>query len=115
MLNDGHARQLLSGERLHTPHLIDAEVASGLRRHFQSNKVSSTDGWNALNAWRHVAVTRYPVYGLLERIWSLRQDVSSYDASYVALAESLDCVLVTADGRLSNAAHVRCTITVAPR
>jgi predicted nucleic acid-binding protein len=50
-----------------------------------------------LDPWRRIGVTRYPASGLLQRIWELRDDVSAYDASYVAVAESLDCALVTAD------------------
>jgi|ERR1700757_3111455 predicted nucleic acid-binding protein len=115
LLNDGPARQLMGVERLHTAHLIDSEIASGLRRQVQKKKLKASDGWNALRTWRHLAVTRYPVYGLFERIWELRENVSAYDASYVALAESLGCALVTGDARLSNATRPRCPITVVPR
>ena len=58
-----------------------------------------------------LALMRYPMVGLLKRIWALRDNLSAYDASYVALAESLDCALVTADARLSNAPDLRCPIT----
>jgi predicted nucleic acid-binding protein len=115
LLNDGQARQLIAAERLHTAHLIDSEIASGLRRQVQRNRLSAADGWNALRTWRRLAVTRYQVYGLFERIWEIREDLSAYDASYVALAETLDCALVTADGRLSNVSQTRCPITVVPR
>jgi predicted nucleic acid-binding protein len=115
LLNDGPARQLVSTERLHTPHLIDSEIASGLRRQVQRQQLRAADGWKALRTWRRLAVTRYPVYGLFERIWDIRENFSAYDASYVALAENLDCALVTADARLSNAAQARCPITVVPR
>jgi predicted nucleic acid-binding protein len=115
LLNDGQARQLIAAERLHTAHLIDSEIASGLRRQVQRNQLSAADGWNALRTWRRLAVTRYPVYGLFERIWEIRENLSAYDASYVALAETLDCALVTADGRLSSVSQARCPITVVPR
>ena len=115
LLNDGHARQLLRTERLHAPHLIDPEIASALRRQVQRGRVTAGDGWNALDAWRRIALTRYPVIGLLDRVWELRDNLSAYDATYVALAEKADCALVTADARLSNAALVRCSITVVPR
>jgi predicted nucleic acid-binding protein len=115
LLNDGPARQLIAAERLHTPHLIDAEIASGLRRQVQRKQLSAADGWNALRTWRRLAVTRYPVYGLFERIWELRENISAYDASYVALAETLDCALLTADTRLSNAGRALCPVTVVPR
>jgi predicted nucleic acid-binding protein len=55
------------------------------------------------------------VFGLLERIWQLRDNLSAYDASYIALAESLDCTVVTADARLGRAPGITCTVTVVPR
>jgi predicted nucleic acid-binding protein len=115
LLNDGPARRLLGTERLHTPHLVDSEIASGLRRRVGANELSADGGWDALNTWRRLAMTRYSMRGLLERIWELRDNVSAYDASYVALAESLECELVTADARLSRAARIGCPVTVGPR
>jgi predicted nucleic acid-binding protein len=114
LLNDGHARRLLGGERLHAPHLIDSEIASALRRQVHNNRMSATDGWSALDTWRRLALMRYPIPGLLSRIWALRDNLSAYDASYVALAEGLDCTLVTADSRLSIAPDKRCPVTVVP-
>ena len=58
---------------------------------------------------------RYPHDVLLERIWELRDNLTAYDACYVALAETLDCCLVTADARISRAPGIRCPITVVPR
>lgn len=115
LLNDGAARQTLGAEQLHVPHLIDSEVASGLRRHVLAGDLAADDGWTALDAWRHLAVTRYGLTGLLDRIWQLRSSLSAYDAGYVALAESLSCALVTADARLSRAPGLRCVVTVVPR
>jgi predicted nucleic acid-binding protein len=106
---------LIGIERLHTPHLIDSEIASGLRRLVQRNQLSAADGWNALRTWRRLAVTRYPVHGLFERMWEIRENFSASDATYVALAETLDCALVTADARLGHASQARCAITVIPR
>jgi len=115
LLNDGAARQALGAEQLHVPHLIDSEVASGLRRHVLAGDLAADDGWTALDAWRHLAVTRYGLTALLDRIWQLRGSLSAYDAGYVALAESLSCALVTADARLSRAPALRCVVTVVPR
>ena len=114
LLNDGQARRLLGAERLHAPHLIDSEIASALRRQVHNKRISPMDGRNALDTWRRLALARYPIPGMLRRIWALRDNLSAYDASYVALAESLDCALVTADARLSNAPDKRCPVTVIP-
>ena len=60
-------------------------------------------------------MTRYPVFSLLDRVWELRDNLSAYDASYVALAELLDCNLLTADARLSRAPGIRCSMRLVPR
>jgi predicted nucleic acid-binding protein len=115
LYNNGPARQTLGHEQLHAPHLVDSEVASGLRRRVAAGQVKEADGHAALNVWRRLAVTRYATHSLLDRIWELRHNLSSYDAGYVALAEALDCPLVTADARLAGAPGTRCTITIVPR
>jgi predicted nucleic acid-binding protein len=114
LLNAGPAREYLAGEQLHAPHLIDSEVASGLGRHVASRRITVDDGWAALDTWRRLGLTRYAVHALPERVWGLRENLSAYDAGYVALAESLRCSLVTADARISQAPGVRCTIAVVP-
>jgi len=114
LLNDGEARRIMAIESVHVPHLIDAEVASGLRRHARSGSVAPAAAWAALEAWRRAGVQRYPIPGLLERMRELRVNVTSYDACYVALAEGLRCALVTADTQLARATGLRCAVTVVP-
>lgn len=115
LLNDGPARRALNADQLHAPHLVDSEVASGLRRITAVGHVSQAHALAALDAWRRLAITRYGVHGVLDRVWELRHNVSAYDAGYIALAELLGCGLVTADARLSRAVGTRCPITVVPR
>lgn len=115
LLNDGPARRVLAAERLHAPHLIDAEVAHGLRRRVAAREVGAETGWTALDTMRRLGMTRHPVLAYLDRIWALRGALSAYDACYVALAELLDSVLLTADARLSRAPGIRCPVTVVPR
>lgn len=69
----------------------------------------------ALDVWKRVGLIRYAAAPLLERVWELRAAVTAHAAMYVALAENLDCALVTADSRLSGANGPQCAITVVPR
>lgn len=115
LLNAGPARLALRDEQLHVPHLIDSEVVSGLRRQVIAGELEAEVAWTLLNTWRQLGMTRYPTYPLMDRIWALRDNVTTYDASYVALAERLECALLTADGRIGRAAGIRCSVTVVPR
>jgi len=85
-----------------------------LRRRVAGGELANEEAWTLLGTWRSLGVTRYPVFSILDRIWALRENVSAYDASYVALAELLGCALLTADGRLSRAPGLRCAVTVVP-
>ncbi|HLI54884.1 MAG TPA: type II toxin-antitoxin system VapC family toxin [Acidimicrobiales bacterium] len=115
LLNDGPARRAFGDEQVHVPHLIDSEVPNALRRLAASGRLAADAAWETLDRWRRLGLTRYPMVGLLDRIWELRENVSAYDASYIALAERLDCALVTADARLGLAPGTRCVVTVVPR
>ncbi|MHB2024326.1 MAG: type II toxin-antitoxin system VapC family toxin [Mycobacteriales bacterium] len=115
LLNAGPARQVLAEEQLHVPHSIDAEVANALRRRVAASRIEPGDAWSGLDRWRRLGMSRYAVFQLLERVWELRENLSAYDAPYVALAESLDCALLTADVRLGRAPGLRCPVTVVPR
>ena len=114
LLHRGPARQALAADHLHAPYLVDSEVVSTLRRLLSTAQIESEAAWAALETWRRLGLARYAVIGMIERIWELRDNLSAYDASYVALAEQLGCALLTCDGRISRAAGVRCPITVVP-
>jgi predicted nucleic acid-binding protein len=115
LLSAGPARRALASEQLHAPHLIDSEVANALRRASAARRLDADAAWAALDVWRRLGMTRYPAYSLLDRIWEHRDNLSAYDATYVALAELLDCSLLTADARLGRAPGIGCPITVVPR
>jgi predicted nucleic acid-binding protein len=115
LLNAGPARNILASQQLHAPHLIDSEVANALRRQVANQQVHEDVAWAALDALRRLGMTRYPVFALLDRVWQLRDNLSAYDASYVALAELLGCPLLTADARLARAPGIGCAMTVVPR
>jgi predicted nucleic acid-binding protein len=112
LLNAGPARSALASDDLHAPHLVDSEVLSVLRRQVVTGRLAPDAAWKAIDTWRRLGLARYPVIGMVERIWQLRDSLSAYDASYIVLAENLGCALLTCDGRLARAAGVRCPITV---
>jgi predicted nucleic acid-binding protein len=112
LLHDGHAREILARETLTCPHLTDAEVAHAMRAQVAKGVVDSDTAGRALAVWAQLGIERFPVIGFLQRIWELRDNVTAYDATYVALAESLGCALLTADARLARAQGAKCPITV---
>jgi predicted nucleic acid-binding protein len=99
-------------ETLHAPHLLDVEVAQVIRRFAAAGEIDSERGRSALADLADLRLSRYPHGLLLPRIWSLRHNLSAYDAAYVALAEVLDAPLVTRDRRLAAAAGHRVRIEV---
>jgi predicted nucleic acid-binding protein len=80
-----------------------------------AEQLAADSGWTALDAFRRLGMTRYPVFSLLDRVWELRDNLSAYDASHVALAELLACNLLTADARLTRAPGIGCSIMLVPR
>jgi predicted nucleic acid-binding protein len=111
--SDGdRARERLRGEQLAAPELIDLEVVSTLRRAARAKRLDERRSAQALTDLVALPLRRVPHLPLLVRVWELRDNLSAYDASYVALAEALGTVLLTADGRLGRAAGIRCEITV---
>ena len=87
LVSAGQARRAIGAEQVHVPHLIDSEIASGLRRQVFAGRLDADAGWTALDTWRRLGMTRYPVFGVLGRVWELRDNLSAYAAAYVALAE----------------------------
>ena len=84
------ARARLRGERLSAPELVDLEVASVLRRQVRGGEVDIRRAALALADLAALPLRRAPHRRLLARCWELRDNLTVYDASYVALAEALD-------------------------
>lgn len=104
-------RGTLRGTDCHAPHLIDAELGSVLRRRVRAGDVTQSQALTALRAAQDVIDFRYLHIGALaELAWSWRDNISFYDALYVALAVRLDIPLVTGDGRLSRTPGLPCSI-----
>jgi predicted nucleic acid-binding protein len=107
---DGAARRFLLEDEIQIPHLADSEIAHALRAQVKRGRVSGEDALSRLREWQRLGVARYPSVMLLPRVWDLRDSLSAYDATYVALAEALECPLATADLRLTRAPGPRCEI-----
>ena len=93
------------GESLHAPHLLDLEVAQVLRRMVREAVVSTVRADQAIQDLLDLRVTRYPHNLFLPHIWRLRNNLSAYDAAYIALAQELGATLVTRDSRLASASR----------
>jgi predicted nucleic acid-binding protein len=91
-------------QTLHAPHLLDVEVAQVMRRYTASGAIDAERGRTALADLADLPLRRYPHDFLLPRVWELRNNLTAYDAVYVALAEALDAPLLTRDQRLATAA-----------
>ena len=106
------ARDRLRGEDLAAPELLDLEVASVLRRQQRVGAVSERRAALALADLAALPIERASHRPLLPRCWELRENLTVYDAAYVALAEVLAATLLTGDSRLSRAAGLRCRVEV---
>jgi predicted nucleic acid-binding protein len=105
-------RRRLRGEALAAPDLAKVEVLSVLRRQVLNGSLAQSHAKNAVANLLALPITAYPAQAFLKRCWELRSNVTPYDASYVALAETLGCQLLTADVRLANAPGPTCPIEI---
>ncbi len=97
-------------QTLHAPHLIDLEVAQVIRWYAGNGEIADERGRMALIDLADLPLHRYPHDFLLPRVWDLRNNLTAYDAVYVALAEALDAPRITRDKRLAAAAGHRVRI-----
>jgi predicted nucleic acid-binding protein len=91
---------------LHVPHLADVEVAQALRRYARDGEIEALAAVMALEDLRALDLQRHAHEPLLDRVWELRNNLSAYDAVYIALAEVLETVVLTCDARLARAPGV---------
>lgn len=106
--------QLRSEHDLVAPHLLPVETTNALRRHVAARGLEAHIADDAHQRLTGVPVVLFEYAPFAERVWELKDNVSAYDAWYVALAESLDAPLVTLDGRLMRARGPRCAFAVPP-
>jgi len=102
-------------ESLHAPHLLSVEVAQVMRRYVLVSSIEPEIATAALDDLAALDVARYAHEPFLGRVWELRENVTAYDAAYLALAEVLDAPLLTFDERLAaTPAHVAEVELLAP-
>lgn len=116
LLDDGQdgdtTRQRLRGESLVAPALIDLEVRSVWRGQSRRGQLDTRRVALAQEDLQSLPMQRVDHSPLLERCWQLRENLTVYDAAYVALAEALQATLVTGDRRLARARGPHCAIEV---
>jgi predicted nucleic acid-binding protein len=103
-------RERLERERLAAPAFIDLEVVSIWRGYSRAGRLSARRADAAIDDLADLPLERAPHGPLLRRIWDLRDNVSAYDAAYVALAEAMETTLLTGDARLARAPGIDCEV-----
>ncbi|MGH9291141.1 MAG: type II toxin-antitoxin system VapC family toxin [Acidimicrobiales bacterium] len=103
-------RRRLGEEDLHVPHLLDVEVVSAVRRLLAAKALDARAGDAAVVRLRRWPLNRHSHVPLLARVHALRRTLTSYDATYVALAEALGVPLVTCDRHLSRSQGHRASV-----
>ena len=88
---------------LNVPHLADVEVAQALRRYEREGQIDADEARSAIDTLEALDLERHSHEPLLRRAWALRENLTAYDAVYVALAEALGAKVLTCDGRLARA------------
>lgn len=106
------AREQLGSRPLHAPYLVDIEVVSALRGLVRGGDAEPSAALGALARFSALRINRHEHEPLLARIWELRDNVTAYDAAYVALAALLDAPLLTGDARLARAARAHCEVAL---
>ena len=96
--------QALTGE-VAAPTVLDIEVLSALRGLTLGGVLPLEAAESARHNYFDLAIARYEVKPLSDRIWQLRRQYTAYGAAYLALAEALDVPLWTCDRKLTAGAH----------
>lgn len=104
-------RRVERERRLHTPHVFDLEVVNALRRLVRAGAFPPDRARVAIaRIDSQLRVQRHDHAPLLDRVWTLRENLTAYDASYVALAEQLHAILLTEDRGMAEAPGIRCEV-----
>lgn len=108
------AESVILSDDLAAPDLVLAEATNSLRRLEFDGELSGTQADASRRDVLRTRLELYPFAPFADRVWELRHNLTSYDATYVALAELLGCPLVTLDMRLSRSTGPRCEMLTPP-
>jgi len=103
------AESLIGSEIIVAPELALVETTNILRRLELAKEISSLEATLAQSDLMRLNIQLFPFSPFAERVWVLRNNITSYDAWYVALAEALDCSLATLDQKLIHATGAKCS------
>jgi predicted nucleic acid-binding protein len=106
------AREVLGNDDLVGPELLAIEVFHILRKAVLRGDLSAQVGEEIAHDLGDLVDYFLPTSSLGTRMWELHTNVTSYDASYVALAEALGAPLATLDRRVATAQGPRCDFLV---
>lgn len=95
--------RLSRAKELHAPHLLDVELLHALRRLVATGKLTRERAEYVREDFAALRIRRYAHHPFADRIWALRDNLTAYDAAFVALAEALAVPIVTCDARLASA------------
>ena len=109
------AESVVAAHTLAGPELVLVETGNILRRLERAGDISRLEATAAYRDLLRLDLTLFPFAPFAERIWELRSNLTGYDAWYVAVAEALDCPLITLDLKLGRAAGPHCDVVVPPR
>jgi predicted nucleic acid-binding protein len=106
--NGAWAETILASGSLYAPELARAEATNILRRLERAKLITTPEANAARNDLMQLDIDLFPFEPFADRIWELRHNVTSYDAWYVAIAETLKLTLATLDEPLSKSNGVTC-------
>jgi predicted nucleic acid-binding protein len=109
------AEEVLAQGGLHSPELVLVEATNIFRRLERAKKITSLEAAAAHRDLMNLDIEVYAFAPVSERVWQLRNVLTSYDAWYVAVAEAIDLPLATLDTRLTRADGPACAFLVPQR
>lgn len=107
------AESIIERGTIAAPELVLVETANVLRRLERAKQISSLEANSAHRDAVCLDLDLFPYEPFAPRIWALCENLTSYDAWYVAVAEALGCPLATLDVRLSHASGPACEVVTA--